>query len=285
MIVRFIGFLFLSFLSSALAHAGNGWSDVAYPLPGPLRVIGSYTSGCIAGAVTLPLLGDGYQVMRPSRNRYYGHPVLVEFVEWLGRQAAARGARLLIGDLGQPRGGPMPSGHRSHQIGLDVDIWFLQQPREQTLSGLDTEQVEAPSMVRAADGALDRALWSLRDRDVLKLAAQSPDVERIFVNPIIKQALCASEMDRAWLNKIRPWWGHDDHFHVRLACPPDAGECQPQKPLPPGDGCDTDLAHWVEEIRQAALSPKPYRKPKPPSTDHLPATCDAILHGSMAWKR
>ena len=92
-------------------------------------------------------------------------------------------------------------------------------------------------------------------------------------------------MDRAWLNKIRPWWGHDDHFHIRLACPPDAGECQPQKPLPPGDGCDTDLAHWVEEIRQAALSPKPYRKPKPPSTDHLPATCDAILHGPMAWKR
>jgi penicillin-insensitive murein endopeptidase len=74
MIARFIGFLFLSFLSSALAHAGNGWSDVAYPLPGPPRVIGSYTSGCIAGAVTLPLLGDGYQVMRPSRNRYYGHP-------------------------------------------------------------------------------------------------------------------------------------------------------------------------------------------------------------------
>ena len=179
----------------------------------------------------------------------------------------------------------MSYGHRSHQIGLDVDIWFLQQPREQTLSRLDTEQVEAPSMVRAAEGALDRALWSPRDRDVLKLAAQSPDVERIFVNPIIKQALCANKMDRAWLNKIRPWWGHDDHFHIRLACPPDAGECQPQKPLPPGDGCDTDLAHWVEEIRQAALSPKPYRKPKPPSTDHLPATCDAILHGPMAWKR
>ena len=91
MIARFIGFLFLLFLSFTLAHAGNGWSDVAYPLPGPPRVIGSYTSGCIAGAVTLPLLGDGYQVMRPSRNRYYGHPVLIGFVEWLGRQAAARG--------------------------------------------------------------------------------------------------------------------------------------------------------------------------------------------------
>ncbi|MCP5159767.1 MAG: penicillin-insensitive murein endopeptidase [Gammaproteobacteria bacterium] len=285
MTARFIGFLFWLFLSSTLTHAGNGWSDVAYPLPGLPQVIGSYAAGCIAGAVPLPLLGDGYQVMRPSRNRYYGHPVLIAFVERLGRQVAASGRRLLIGDLGQPRGGPMPSGHRSHQIGLDVDIWFLELPRGRVLSPLDTEQLGAPSMIRAAEGVLDRTLWSLQDRTILKLASQAPEVERIFVNPIIKQALCASEMDHAWLTKIRPWWGHDDHLHIRLACPPDAGQCQPQKPLPSGDGCDADLARWVEEIRQAALSPKPYQKPKPPSTDNLPATCDAILHSPTAWKR
>ncbi|HCB13842.1 MAG TPA: penicillin-insensitive murein endopeptidase, partial [Gammaproteobacteria bacterium] len=81
---------------------------------------------------------------------------------------------------------------------------------------------------------LNHARWSPYYRDALKLAAQSPRVERIFVNAIIKQALCDSETDRAWLNKVRPWWGHDAHFHVRLACPPDSGQCKPQQPIPPG---------------------------------------------------
>ena len=130
MSIRSIAPPLLLLLGSMSAFAGNGWSKIAYPLAGPPQVIGSYAAGCIAGATALPLVGDGYQVMRPSRNRYYGHPALVAFVERLGRQTAARGGRLLIGDLGQPRGGPMPNGHRSHQSGLDVDVWFLQQPRE-----------------------------------------------------------------------------------------------------------------------------------------------------------
>lgn len=283
MSVRFTILLSLLSLAVALpARAGNGWSTVAYPLSGPPQVIGSHTAGCIAGAAALPLVGDGYQVMRASRNRYYGHPLLVAFVERLGRQAAARGGRLLIGDLGQPRGGPMPNGHRSHQSGLDVDVWFLQQPRERLLSRSETEEIDMPSMVRAAEGTLNPTRWSPRYRDMLKLAALSPEVDRVFVNAIIKQALCYSETDRSWLDKVRPWWGHDAHFHVRLACPPDSGQCKPQKPIPPGDGCDADLANWVRDIQQAALSPKPYRKPEPPSADALPVACSAVLNGPTA---
>lgn len=283
MSVRFTLLLSLLSLVVALpARAGNGWSTVAYPLSGPPQVIGSHTAGCIAGAAALPLVGDGYQVMRASRNRYYGHPLLVAFVERLGRQAAARGGRLLIGDLGQPRGGPMPNGHRSHQSGLDVDVWFLQQPRERLLSRSETEEIDMPSMVRAAEGTLNPTRWSPRYRDMLKLAALSPEVDRVFVNAIIKQALCYSETDRSWLEKVRPWWGHDAHFHVRLACPPDSGQCKPQKPIPPGDGCDADLANWVRDIQQAALSPKPYRKPEPPSADALPVACKAVLNGPTA---
>ena len=267
-----------------LAQAGNGWSTVAYPLAGPPQVIGSYAAGCIAGAGALPLVGDGYQVMRPGRNRDYGHPALLAFVQWLGRQTAAQGGRLLIGDLSQPRGGPMPNGHRSHQSGLDVDVWFLQPPRDRLLSRADTERIEMPSMVRPAEGSLNLTRWSPRYRDALKLAAQAPEVDRIFVNAIIKQALCDSEPDRRWLNKVRPWWGHDAHFHVRLACPPDSDQCRPQKPVPPGDGCDTDLANWVRDIVQATLSPKPLRKPEPPSADRLPAACNAVLNSPMAWQ-
>jgi penicillin-insensitive murein endopeptidase len=286
MTVRFLVLCSLLVLAVALpARADNGWSTVAYPLAAPPQVIGSYTAGCVAGAAALPLAGDGYQVMRPSRNRYYGHPLLVAFVERLGRQAAARGGRLLIGDLGQPRGGPMPNGHRSHQSGLDVDVWFLQQPRDRLLSRADTERIEMPTMVRATEGTLDTSRWSPRYRDMLKLAALSPEVDRIFVNAIIKQALCYGETDRSWLNKVRPWWGHDAHFHVRLACPPGDDQCKPQKPFPPGDGCDADLANWVRDIVRAALSPKPYRKPEPPSADRLSVACNAVLQGPTAWQR
>ncbi len=283
MAVRFLVLLPLLFWTSAMpARADNGWSTVGYPLAGPPQVIGSHAAGCIAGAVALPQVGDGYQVMRPSRNRYYGHPLLVRFVERLGRQTAARGARLLIGDLGQPRGGPMPNGHRSHQSGLDVDVWFLQQPRDRLLSRPETERIDMPSMIRPAEGALNYSRWSPRYRVALQQAALAPEVERIFVNPIIKQALCDSETDRSWLEKVRPWWGHDAHFHVRLACPPGDGQCKPQKPFPPGHSCDAELANWVREIVQATLSPKPIRKPEPPSADRLPAACDAVLYGPMA---
>jgi len=280
-----IGLSLLLWASVLSARADNGWSTVGYPLAGPPQVIGSYAAGCIAGAVALPLAGDGYQVMRPSRNRYYGHPLLVRFVQRLGRQTAAGGGRLLIGDLGQPRGGPMPNGHRSHQSGLDVDVWFLQQPRDRLLSRSEVERIEMPSMIRPAEGGLNHSRWSLRYRDALKQAALAPEVERIFVNPIIKQSLCDSETAPTWLEKVRPWWGHDAHFHVRLACPPGDGQCQPQKPFPPGSGCDADLARWVEEIVQATLSPKPYRKPEPPSADRLPAACDAVLYNPTAWGR
>ena len=280
--IRLISILFLLTLSSAPVHAGNAWSVVRYPLAGPPQVIGSYAAGCIAGAVALPLVGEGYQVMRASRNRYYGHPQLVRFVERLGQQAAYQGSRLLIGDLGQPRGGPAPTGHRSHQSGLDVDVWFVQQPRNRVLSRAETEQMDMPSMVRMTEGTLNQTRWSPRYREALKQAALSPEVERIFVNAIIKQALCNSEIDRRWLNKVRPWWGHDAHFHVRLACPPDSGQCKPQKPLPPGDGCDSDLANWVRDIVQAARSPRPWRKPEPPSADRLPTACRFVLESPTA---
>ena len=93
------------------------------PLPGPPQSIGSYADGCLAGAIALPITGSAWQVMRVSRNRYWGNPILVGFIERLadaGKRVGWNG--LLIGDMSQPRGGPMLYGHSSHQMGLDVDI-------------------------------------------------------------------------------------------------------------------------------------------------------------------
>ncbi|MGB8565729.1 MAG: penicillin-insensitive murein endopeptidase, partial [Pseudolabrys sp.] len=99
------------------------------PSQGPARSIGFYSHGCIAGAVALPVDGETWQVMRVSRNRNWGHPELIQFIEQLADKATRTGWHgLLIGDMSQPRGGPLLAGHTSHQVGLDVDIWLTPMP-------------------------------------------------------------------------------------------------------------------------------------------------------------
>ena len=99
------------------------------PFPGPPRSIGGYFDGCLAGAVPLPITGPTWQVMRLSRNRNWGNPQLVRFIERFAKNAKKVGWNgLLVGDMSQPRGGPMLSDHASHQVGLDVDIWFTPMP-------------------------------------------------------------------------------------------------------------------------------------------------------------
>jgi len=255
------------------AHA---WSSVTTPSAGISQSIGTYTSGCVSGAQALPLNGEGYQVMRVSRQRYFGHPNLVSFIQSLGHQThTAQLGTLLIGDLGQARGGPMASGHRSHQTGLDVDIWFLlsEQANQRLLSSLERENWSAPSIVDMAAEVVDARQWTHAHAQVLEMAARHPEVDRIFVHPSIKQALCQTKTagSSEWLRKIRPWWKHDDHFHVRLRCPANDMACDRQAPLPAGDGCDAGLSWWFSA--EAKLPSKSKPVPPPP----LPAMCQAVL--------
>src|SRR4249920_2352004 len=109
------------------------------PAPIATRTIGFYAKGCLAGAVALPVNGKTWQVMRVSRNRNWGHPSLLEFLERLADQAPKTGWHgLLVGDMSQPRGGPMLAGHASHQVGLDVDIWLTPMPSRE-LSRVERE--------------------------------------------------------------------------------------------------------------------------------------------------
>ena len=215
------------------------------------HVYGFYSHGCIAGAEELPIDGPTWQVMRLSRNRNWGHPNLVKFLERLSAKAAKKGwPGLLVGDMSQPRGGPMITGHASHQVGLDADIWLTPMP-DRTLTRAEREEMSATMVVADSRLDVDPKVWTPAHVEVIKMAAQDPAVERIFVNAAIKKALCrAAGSDREWLHKVRPWWGHDYHFHVRLACPPDSPACTPQAPLPPGDGCG-ELAWWFDEKAQA----------------------------------
>ncbi|MGR9044826.1 MAG: penicillin-insensitive murein endopeptidase [Gammaproteobacteria bacterium] len=237
--------------------------------------IGDYTAGCLSGAVKLPVDGEGYQVMRLSRKRYYGHPDLIRFIEKMGQNAAERGwGALLIGDLGQPRGGPTLSGHRSHQTGLDVDIWYLLSKKalKRSLTAKEREHWNAPSMVTPHTGKINGSNWSPVHEHILETAARMPEVDRIFVNPEIKRWLCEHRTERDWLIKLRPWWGHDDHFHVRLKCPANSLDCLSQEPVPAGDGCDASLAWWFTDEARAPKVPK-----GPVTEPLLPVQCKKLL--------
>ena len=262
---------------SVRAEPGNEWNAVTAPAAGAPRIVGGVAHGCLAGAARLPDDGPGYQVIRLSRHRDFGHPDLVAFIARLGREAQAAGlAPFYVGDMAQARGGPLPFGHASHQTGIDADIWFNLDPKP-ALAPAARESVALPSMLRAGLRDVDRRRFGANQVMLLHLAAIDPAVDRIFVNAAIKEALChgiagATKGGRDWLRRLRPWWGHDEHFHVRLKCPPDSPECEAQAPLPPGDGCDATLAWWRAQKpppAHAAIAPRP----APP----LPAACAAIL--------
>ena len=271
-------------LANKLFGAKDAPSQQA-PMP-----IGSYARGCAAGMVELPETGPTWQAMRLSRGRNFGQPEMIAFLEDLSAQVSRINgwAGLYIGDISQPRGGPMTSGHASHQIGLDADIWMLP-PKRLNLSRADREKISSIS-VRSADQRKITTNWTAQHAAVLKAAASDPRVDRIFVTPPVKIELCrtAGRKDKDWLQKIRPYWGHDTHFHVRLKCPRGATACETQKPTVAelsngGDGCDDSLTWWVT----AALEPQP-KKPKDPNAPKkrgpreytmadLPKQCAAVL--------
>ncbi|WP_137389372.1 penicillin-insensitive murein endopeptidase [Rhodoligotrophos defluvii] len=245
----------------------------------PSAPLGSYAKGCLAGAVQLPSDGPNWQGMRLSRNRHWGHPALVAFIQRFAKDARQKigWPGLLVGDMSQPRGGPMLTGHASHQIGLDVDIWLDPAPRRR-FTAEEREELSATSVI-ASRSEINPNIWSADHARLIKLAASYPQVGRIFVHPAIKKTLCAwAGADRAWLNKVRPIYGHNYHFHVRLKCPVGAMGCKDQAPPPPGDGCDETLAWWLSDKPYAPPDKKtPPVPPKPLLLSDLPRGCTAVL--------
>lgn len=285
------GFILLVGLSSALpamadnreakqvfGHVDSGSAQSSQP-------VGFYSKGCQAGAVQLPANGPNWQAMRLSRNRRWGQPELISTIEKLSRDAAQYDGwpGLLVGDMSQPRGGPMLTGHASHQVGLDADIWLTPMPGR-TLTPNERENLSAVSVLKKnAFLTLDRNVWSPAHGRLIMRAASYPEVQRIFVNPAIKKELCDTwKGDRSILGKVRPYYSHDYHFHIRLFCPPGSSNCKPQAVVPAGDGCGKPLAWW--------FSDEPWRKPAPPkkgakppkprivTVSDLPNACEAVLN-------
>ena len=251
----------------------------AKPAPLAARAIGSYAKGCLAGGAALPIDGPAWQAMRLSRNRNWGHPRLVELVQTLAQDAKVKDGwpGLLVGDISQPRGGPMLTGHASHQIGLDADIWFTPMP-DRRLTNAEREEMSAVSMLNADELSVNPKAFTAGHIALLKRAATYSDVERLLVHPAIKKALCeltAADSNRDWLKKVRPIWGHYYHFHIRIGCPAGSTTCAPQAATPGDDGCGKELADWYKLL---TAPPGPPGPPKPPMTlEQLPTECRAVL--------
>jgi penicillin-insensitive murein endopeptidase len=249
------------------------------PSLGQAMAIGYYPRGCLQGGVELPTTGSSWQVMRLSRNRNWGHPSLVRFLEKFAPLAAkATGWNgILIGDMAQPRGGPLPFGHLSHQIGLDVDIWFMPMP-DHKLTKDEREDISAINVVSDDWMHINPKTWTPQHVAFIKTAAQQPEVERVLVNAAIKKELCRVEgSDHDWMSKVRPWYGHQDHIHVRLKCPADSPNCRKQPPVPGDDGCSAKaLDYWFSD---KVLHPKLRVGPpaRPLMMADLPPACKSVL--------
>lgn len=265
----------VALIASGSAMALTPWQKIDHPVSGTAQAVGGFANGCIIGAHPLPLNSPDYQVMRTDQRRYFGHPDLLAFIQRLSSQANQKGlGTVLIGDMAMPAGGRFSSGHASHQSGLDVDIW-LQLPRQRW----SAQQLLKPQPIDLVSGdgkqVVDRQ-WQPQIESLIKMAAQDSEVTRIFVNPAIKQRLCQDAgADRGWLHKVRPWFGHRAHMHVRLRCPAGSLECLDQDAPPVGDGCGAELASWFKPHQPKA---NPVKKEPPP----LPPTCQALLDSHFA---
>jgi len=170
----------------------------------------------------------------------------------------------------------MGYGHRSHQIGLDADIWFSR-PK---VSRRNEDQF-FPSLVNRKKETIISSRLNARAIGMLRTAAEDPRVARIFVHWVIKKALCKKSFkNRDWLGKIRAWYGHDRHFHVRLKCPKDSPDCVDQKAIPPGDGCGAERYFSKARVMQRKAKERAARKKRLAAAKTLPEpnTLGRTLH-------
>ena len=182
--------------------------------------IGFYSHGCLAGGVELPVNGPHWQVMRLSRNRNWGHPALIAFIERFAARSEPR----------QRLAGPADRRHVAAARRPDVRRPRLasDRARRRHLAHAHAAAASSPAWSArkcrrprwcARTGSTSIPGWTEGHVAVVRAAAEDPAVERIFVNAAIKRAMCRVAAGQPWMRKVRPYYGHDYHFHVRLFCP------------------------------------------------------------------
>lgn len=253
------------------------WHEKEHPTNNQPQTYGSYTAGCINGAIKLAEKGTGYKNTSALNERNYAHESLINAITKLSESTHAKyGANLLIGDLSHARGGPASiktSAHRSHQNGLDADIWYKTVPDDFVVNSAITAQ----SVLTRSGRSISRKHWKTINSDIIRSAARYQNVERILVNPAIKKQLCKEYKNAKWLRKVRPWWGHSKHFHLRMSCPKSNKHCKKQDPTPNKSGCGAELDWWFSEEAANMGKEKSATKRKSPK---LPQQCQSVFYSN-----
>lgn len=199
--------------------------------------IGHPHQGCLLGGIPMKKTGNGFQLIRSSRQRYYGHPDTIRYLQQLGEDISTLGLGVLwIGDLSTFNGGKIPKDHASHQTGLDADIWLRLGDHY-----MEESSSQKPTVISMLNKSrkVDLSVFGAKQAFLIYLAASDIRVAKIFVNPAIKKELCKLPWpSRDWLYKIRPWDGHDAHFHVRLHCSIEDTLCVESQITDFTDGCN-----------------------------------------------
>ncbi|MBS1958281.1 MAG: penicillin-insensitive murein endopeptidase [Bdellovibrionales bacterium] len=282
LILALVASLSMSSTSTLAAKIDNPWSKVKNPSTTPAESIGSPSAGCLQGAEELKQDTPGTLIMHPERHRNFAHPRLTQMLRDIGHErAGTKLSPLFIGDLSQARGGPTMSAHASHQTGLDADIGYAVIKKWNTKAPLK-QRLKTPNAIMA-DAATTKVNkhFGPDQIELLRSIAERDAVDRILVNPAIKREICdrysSDKSSEKWIRKLRPWYGHADHFHLRLLCAPGDKLCkQGADPLPEGNGCDATLSWWwsaeaKEETKKNAF------KQQNPTMPVLPDECAAVL--------
>ncbi|MDX1949745.1 MAG: penicillin-insensitive murein endopeptidase [Rickettsiales bacterium] len=246
---------------------------------GQSESIGTHNNGCMLYSAELSKNSQDYKLPRVERGHNYGHPEMVELLEdYSYRVKQMTGKELLIADISKKNGGPVFMLHSSHQTGLDADIWFTLYDAKQNLSSEDIKTLQ-PLNMADEKGKSVSSFWGSNQEDILKLFAQNDKVDRIFVNYNIKNYYCSKFKNEDWQKKIRPWWGHNEHFHIRLKCPKNSEECISKGQEIKNDGCGSELAWWFSD---EAKQPKSKKEAEAKLTEEqilerLPNRCKEIL--------
>ncbi len=215
--------------------------SVTQPTQGRIeQAIGFYANGSLINASALPDQGDGFVKLFRSRNRPWGTDDILSLFQWTAAEMQKRfpgGERLQVGDIANKKGGST-GGHDSHQNGLDMDIVYFRVNHKEIL---DTSTF-AESFV--SHGKVTANFDTARNWETLKLLVSSKWVNRVFMDQAIKKEFCRyaksigeSLRETETLRRMRPWPNHDDHFHLRIKCPPKSPRCKTQDEPPTGSGC------------------------------------------------
>ena len=161
----------------------------------------------------------------------YGHPALVLMLNRTAKQIAKQnpGSVLLVGDLSREYGGPL-AGHRSHQSGRDADVgFFVTDAKGHPVNSQQLRTFDKDGRARDGSGLRfdDYRNWLLVQ---LWLKDSRADIEHVFVASHLRRRLLDFARARpafskyaddaaAFLHQPSQGLPHDDHFHIRIACP------------------------------------------------------------------